>query len=203
MEDTEITHVPAAVPAIPHDTRELGFRMASGPQTGSLLRCLAASKPGGRLLELGTGTGLGTAWLLAGMDACSKLETVDNDEVAQAVARKHLAADRRVRFHIADGGEFLRNRVDHRFDLIFADAWPGKFHDLDLALSCLASGGFYVIDDLLPQPSWPEKHAAKIPALIAALETNEQLCCTRLAWATGIMIVARKAAGFSEDANRC
>jgi predicted O-methyltransferase YrrM len=203
MEDSETTHIPSAVPAILQDTQTLGFRMASEPQTGSLLRCLAASKPAGRLLELGTGTGLGTAWLLAGMDPTSTLETVDNDDAAQAVARKHLAADRRVRFHVADGGEFLRKRVGQRFDLIFADAWPGKFHDLDLALSWLAPGGLYVIDDLLPQPSWPEGHAAKVPPLIASLEANGQLCCTRLAWATGIMIVARRASDHSEDANRC
>lgn len=34
------------------------------------------------------------------------------------------------------------------FDLIFADAWPGKFSHLDEALSLLSPGGFYVIDDL-------------------------------------------------------
>jgi hypothetical protein len=54
-----------------------------------------------------------------------------------------------------------------------------------------------VIDDLLPQASWPEGHAAKIPPLLASLEANKQLCCTRLAWATGIMIVARRASDHS------
>jgi predicted O-methyltransferase YrrM len=54
--------------------------MASEPKTGAFLAALAASKPGGRLLELGTGTGLGAAWLLAGMDAAARLDTVDADE---------------------------------------------------------------------------------------------------------------------------
>jgi predicted O-methyltransferase YrrM len=193
VEDFLITNLPPAVPAILRDTAAHGFRMASEPQTGSLLRCLAASKPGGRLLELGTGTGLGTAWLLAGMDAEATLETIDNDEAAQAIARKHLATDRRVSFHVADGGEFLRRGTGRRYDLIFADTWPGKFHDPELALSLLAPGGLYLIDDLLPQPSWPEGHAAKVPPLIASLEADEHLCCTRLACATGIMIAARKA----------
>ena len=40
-----------------------------------------------------------------------------------------------------------------RFDLIYADAWPGKFTHLDRALSLLTRGGIYFIDDLLPQPS--------------------------------------------------
>lgn len=171
--------------------------MASEPLTGSLLRCLAASKPGGRLLELGTGTGVATAWLLAGMDAEARLETVDNDEAVVSVARKHLARDPRVTFHVVDGAEFLRQRQGRRYDLIFADTWPGKFHDREAALALLAAGGLYVIDDLLPQPSWPADHLAKIPPLIAALEARADLSCTRLAWASGIMIAAKRVSGDS------
>ena len=81
--------------------------MASEPKTGALLAVLSASKPGGRLLELGTGTGVGTSWLLAGMDPDSHLDSIDTDARAQAVARRHLEADRRVTFHLADGAEFL------------------------------------------------------------------------------------------------
>jgi len=38
--------------------------MPSDVMVGALLRLLAAAKPGGRMLELGTGTGLATAWVL-------------------------------------------------------------------------------------------------------------------------------------------
>ncbi len=38
-------------------TEALGFDMASEPRTGALLRTLAASKPGGRFLELWIGLG--------------------------------------------------------------------------------------------------------------------------------------------------
>jgi predicted O-methyltransferase YrrM len=193
MEDLRIAQVPLALPTILRDTETRGFTMASEPQTGALLRTLAASKPGGRLLELGTGTGVGTAWLLDGMDATARLETVDRDEAGVAVARKHLGRDPRVTFHVADGAEFLRGRVGQSYDLIFADTWPGKFSDLETALSLLAPGGLYVIDDLLPQPSWPEGHGVKVPPLIAALESRADLHCTRLAWATGIMVVAKRA----------
>jgi hypothetical protein len=60
-------------------------------------------------------------------------------------------------------------------------------------LSLLAPGGLYVIDDLLPQPSWPAEHGPKVPPLIAALENHACLRCTRLAWATGLIIAARRA----------
>jgi predicted O-methyltransferase YrrM len=193
IEELRIAQRPLALPAILRDTEALGFTLASDPRTGSLLRTLAASKPGGRLLELGTGTGVGTAWLLEGMDARARLETVDEDEAAVAVARKHLGRDARVAFHVMEGAEFLRAQVGQRYDLIFADTWPGKFSDLEAALSLLPPGGLYVIDDLLPQPSWPDGHGVKVPPLIAALESHADLSCTRLAWATGIMIVAKRA----------
>ena len=122
--------------------------MASEPQTGSLLRTLAASKPSGRFLELGTGTGVGTAWLLAGMDAGSRLDSVDNDAAVSAVARRHLGHDSRVTFHLSDGAQFLSRIAQERFDFIYADTWPGKFTHLDLALSLLRPGGIYLVDDL-------------------------------------------------------
>jgi predicted O-methyltransferase YrrM len=46
--------------------------MGSDLLTGSLLRLLATAKPSGSILELGTGTGLATAWLLDGMEAQSR-----------------------------------------------------------------------------------------------------------------------------------
>ena len=173
IEGKEITQLPSALPAILRDAEVLKFKMASAPQTGSLLRTLAASKPGGRLLELGTGTGIGTAWLLDGMDATARLETVDNDEAAVAVARTHLSRDPRVTFHLA--------RVPT------SSALPRVG-----TLSLLAPGGVYVIDDLLPQASWPDGHGERVPPLIAALERHADLYCTRLAWSTGVVAAVKR-----------
>jgi len=44
--------------------------MASEPLVGALLRTLAASKSGGRLLELGTGTGIATSVALGCKGCC-------------------------------------------------------------------------------------------------------------------------------------
>src|SRR5437773_535180 len=73
----------------------------------------------------------------------------------------------------------------------YADASPGKFTHLDLALSLLAIGGIYFIDDLLPQPNWPDGHSPRIPALIRDLENRPGFVMTKLAWATGLMILVR------------
>ena len=88
---------------------------------------------------------------------------------------------------------FLRTAGGLRYDLIYADAWPGKFSQLDEALALLRPGGIYVIDDLLPQPNWPEGHAPKVPALIDDIERRDEFVTVKLAWASGLMLVVRNA----------
>ena len=193
MDDAEFRSLPTGLAGIVADTRAMSFTMISEAKVGALLAVLAASKPGGRLLELGTGTGHGTAWLLAGMDSAATLETVDTDANVVYVARRHLGADRRVTFHVMDGAAFLTSPGRGPFDLIYADAWPGKFSHLDDALALLRPGGIYVIDDLLPQPNWPEGHAPKVPALIADIERRGEFVTVRLAWASGLVMVVRRA----------
>ena len=180
--------------AIQRDTQELGFTMMSELRTGAFLATLAASKPAGRLLELGTGTGVGTAWLLAGMDPASRLQTVDSDNSVVAVARRHLAKDARVTFHVMDGAEFVTHAPQGQFDLIYADTWPGKFTHLEQTLSLLRVGGFYVIDDLLPQPNWPEGHAPMVPALIETLQHRSDFMTVKLTWSTGLIVGVRTGA---------
>jgi predicted O-methyltransferase YrrM len=175
------------------DTVALGFGMASEPKTGALLRALAASKPAATVLELGTGTGVATAWLLAGMDADSRLISVDNDSAAQEVARRHLGGDRRMTFHLADAAEFLKTLSSQEFDLVYADTWAGKFSHLDEALDLVRVGGLYFVDDLLPQPNWPDGHAVKVPPLIRALESRPGFVAVKLAWASGLLILVRTA----------
>jgi len=192
MNDTGIRRQPEALPGIVADSEAISFGMISEPKAGALLAALAASKPAGRLLELGTGTGHGTAWLLEGMDAASSLDTVDTDPTVGAVAQRHLGGDARVTFHVKDGAAFLRGAPPRSYDLIYADAWPGKFIHLDEALALLRPGGIYVIDDLLPQANWPKDHAPKVPALIGDIERRGEFMAVKLAWASGLMLVVRR-----------
>jgi predicted O-methyltransferase YrrM len=70
--------------------------MPSEPLLGALLRVLVASKPGGRFLELGTGTGLSTNWILDGMDADSMLVSLDNEAGVQQIAALCAAKHKRM-----------------------------------------------------------------------------------------------------------
>lgn len=184
--------MPAAYNAIERETSDAGFSMASDKQTCSLLRTLAASKPKSNLLELGTGTGLSTSWILDGMDIYSSLTSIDFDDRFLRVARKYLSADERLRLVHADGGEWIIQNKHLRFDYIFADTWHGKYLLLEETLSMLNSGGLYIIDDMLPQGNWPEGHDIKASYLIKSLESRNDIYLTKQVWATGIIIAVKK-----------
>jgi predicted O-methyltransferase YrrM len=188
MNDTENIKLPPRLPQIMSETARLNFTMASDLLTGCLLRTLAATKTAGRLLELGTGTGVATAWILDGMGAEARLVSVEIDEANLEVAKQFLGDDLRVTFIHADGGEWLRRAEPDQFDLIFADSWPGKYTHLDEALRSLKRGGLYVVDDMLPQPNWPDGHAQRADELISMLENRDDLIVTKLNWSTGVII---------------
>lgn len=190
-----IAHFPAQYQVLLQATAAIHFSMASEPLTGTLLQALAASRPQGQFLEIGTGTGLSTAWLLAGMDSQSQLVSLENDPQALAIAQQILATDTRVSFVLTDAAQWLGQAVEagRSFDLIFADTWAGKFTHLDQALALLKPGGLYVIDDLLPQANWTEGHGEKVAALIEGLEQRSELAIAKLQWASGLLIASRRA----------
>ena len=191
MEDSIGSSGPQSIDAIWQDTVAAGFTMPSDHKTGSLLCTLAASRPRGRLLELGTGTGLSAAWILHGMDVDSTLDSVDNDPTVIAIARRHLDRDSRLQLHIQDGADFLAHAPAECYDLIFADAWPGKYSDLDPAISALKTGGLYIIDDMLPQPNWPDGHSDNVRLLCGTLESRTDLRIAKLNWSTGVIIASK------------
>jgi predicted O-methyltransferase YrrM len=191
MNESEIVSLPESLQAIWRDTTDSGFTMPSDYQTGALLRMLAASRPNARLLELGTGTGLSAAWILDGMDAGSVLDSVDDDATMSGIAQRHLGDDRRLHLYVEDGADFLARAEPFRYDFIFADAWPGKYTCLDLAIASLKKGGLYIVDDMLPQPNWPDGHEEKAEALCETLDSRSDLRIVKLSWSTGLILAAR------------
>lgn len=173
-------------------TKISGFTMASDVLTCSLLRTLAGCKPSSKFLELGTGTGLSTAWILDGMSDDSSLISIDNESKFLEIAQRFLSNDQRLSLIHTDGGEWVHHNKHQKFDYIFADTWHGKYLLLDEVLSMLNKGGLYIIDDMLPQPNWPDGHHEKATNLINYLEKREDLFLTKQVWATGIIVAIKK-----------
>jgi predicted O-methyltransferase YrrM len=191
IEETVQAH-PKAYDSIKKATEACGFLQMSEISTCTLLKTLAASKPSAEFLELGTGTGLATAWILDGMDEDSTLISLDNDEILLSIAKENLGTDKRLTLICADGNEWIKKNSKMRFSFIFADTWPGKYMVLDETLAMLSPGGIYIIDDMLPQANWPDGHADKVANLLSTLDHREDLAVTKMGWASGIVLVVKK-----------
>ncbi len=185
-------HLPKTYNDIVKATGLSGFTMASDILTCSLLRTLAVSKPSSRFLELGTGTGLSTSWILDGMDNDSTLLSIDNEPLFLEIAKNNLRFDNRLSLVLTDASIWIDRNKNQRFDYIFADTWYGKYLLIEDVLSMLNNGGLYIIDDMLPQPNWPDGHQEKVTNLIKYLEAKEDLLLTKQVWATGIIVAAKK-----------
>ena len=179
------------ITAIAKETKAIGFDQTSDALVGRFLATLVASKSNAKILELGTGSGLSTAWIAYGMDIKSHLVTVDNDERLANIAKKYLGSDSRIDFRVGLGEEVIDEIEENSIDFIFADTWPGKYHYLDEALALLRVGGMYMIDDMLPQPNWPEGHDKKVDALIETLKHRDDFHMTQMDWATGVILCTK------------
>jgi predicted O-methyltransferase YrrM len=191
MQD-KVTKYPKYFNEIMEQTKQAGFDQLSDDKLGSLLTTLVSSKPNSKILELGTGSGLSTVWLLDGMDKNSTLQTVDNDESLVNIAKQYLQDDKRTEFFVENGENLILRLEPNSIDFIFADTWPGKYNHLEETLNLLKSGGIYLIDDMLPQENWPEGHEIKANNLIKYLENREDFNCVKLNWSTGIIICTKK-----------
>lgn len=192
MNDLNILDIPKIHSVIEQKSKEIGFTMSSDLYVGTLLKTLITSKPNSILLELGTGIGLSLSWMIDGMDSNSKLITVDNDPQLIKIAQNYFGDEKRVEIVCADGTEWIKNYSGEKFDLVFADAWPGKYSEVHEILNLIKVGGLYIIDDMLKQPNWPDGHQENVNNLISYLENREDLNLTKMNWSTGIIIATKK-----------
>lgn len=126
------------------------------------------------------------------MDDQSRLISVDNDPALIDIAREYFGSDPRVTLVCQDGSALLKAYTGDKFDLIFADAWPGKYSEIDEVLDLVKAGGFYVIDDMSAQPTWPAGHEENVERLVGYLEKRDDFSLTKMNWSTGLIVAARR-----------
>jgi predicted O-methyltransferase YrrM len=113
------------------------------PEVQRLVATLVASKPGGRIAEIGTSYGDGAEAIVRALPADATFVTVELDEERVAAARERLAGTA-AEVVAGDWRDVLPQRAP--FDVVFADGGIAYDRVVDL----LAAGGILVKDDLTP-----------------------------------------------------
>jgi predicted O-methyltransferase YrrM len=185
------TSVPSLVAAAGTRAREAGFAMSCDPAVGRLLMVLAAHLPdGARVLELGTGTGVGTAWIVSGLLPRTDV-TVTSVESDPDTARAAAGGDWPSFVDLRCGGALEVLAEGGAFDLVFADAPGGKWDGLDRSVAALRPRGMLAVDDMIPQPGWTESHRAAQDKVRETLLSAPGLTSAELAAGSGVILSVR------------
>lgn len=182
--------LPESVRAATERAGEVGFELSSDPNVGRMLRTLAAAvRADGRILEIGTGMGVGTAWLLEGLADRSDVElvTIEFDPV-----RAHQAAR-------AGWPAFVKPVVGDAlvevpklgsFSLVFADAEGGKIFGLDCTLDALERQGILILDDMRFCGRNPAIEEGVVRARKQVF-ADDRFVSVEVSWATGLLLATR------------
>jgi predicted O-methyltransferase YrrM len=127
-----------------------GFGRSCSDATGRLLHVLAGSRGTRRVAEIGTGAGVGAAWMVSALAPEVPFFTAESDAARAAAARELFAADEHVHVLEGDWRETLPREAP--FDLVFFDAAKhvSPREDAPLVAGLLAPRGLVVLDDLEP-----------------------------------------------------
>jgi predicted O-methyltransferase YrrM len=154
------------------------------------------------VVEVGTGAGVASVWLLRGMRPDGVLTTVDVEPEHQRAARETLAEAgvpaNRVRLISGRALEVLPRLSDGAYDLVFVDADKAEYPDyLEQALRLLRPGGVVAFDNALwhgkvADPAARDGDTTAIRELGRAVRDDERLIEALLPTGDGLLCAVKK-----------
>jgi len=164
---------------------EIGTHDVS-PGTGAYLRHLAQLLSAQSVVEVGTGSGVGSLLLLDGMIASGTLTSIDDEMEHSAIAKLAFAqaeiAAPRFRLITNVVMDVMTKLADRAYDLVVYRHNP---EDLTYAITeahrILRSGGVFVIDNFFGGSKVPDP-AQRDPKTIALREAGKQIKSDTNSW---------------------
>lgn len=164
---------------------EIGTHDVS-PGTGAYLRHLAQLLSAQSVVEVGTGSGVGSLWLLDGMIASGTLTSIDDEMEHSAIAKLAFAeaeiAAPRFRLITNVVMDVMTKLADRAYDLV---VYRHNSEDLTYAITeahrILRSGGVFVIDNFFGGSKVPDP-AQRDPKTIALREAGKQIKSDTDSW---------------------
>lgn len=184
-------NVPPAVAGAKRRAKDLRFAGSCEDGLGRLIAVLAAAvPPGGRILEIGTGVGVGLAWIVSGLKARDDVEVVSIEgDLRLSESAKGWDWPRQVRLLVGDAVELLP-ALD-KFDLVFADAAPVKYGELEAIIRLLRKGGILVVDDLCVTADATEQEMLERDGLRLSLLRHPDFQAVELEWSSRVVLATR------------
>jgi predicted O-methyltransferase YrrM len=168
--------------------------------TGAVLRLLATSVGAKAAVELGTGAGVSTLWLLRGLTPDGVLTSVDSDGEHQRLAKASLAdagvPTGRVRLIQGRALEVLPRLSEAAYDLVFCDAARSENADyLGAALTLLRPGGLVVFAGALvggkvAEPTARDAETVAMRELARLVRDEERLTAAMIPVGPGLLAAA-------------
>ncbi|WP_407320855.1 O-methyltransferase [Isoptericola halotolerans] len=133
---------------------ELGCPAVS-PGTGALLQVVASALRARAVVEIGTGSGVASLWLLRGMAPDGVLTTIDPESEHQRAAKLAYAEEgvpaHRTRTIVRPPLDVLPRLTDGAYDLVLVTIDPHAYAEyVEAAVRLLRPGGVLVVVDALP-----------------------------------------------------
>jgi predicted O-methyltransferase YrrM len=137
--------------------RALGIEASCRDDDGLLLHVLAARRGVERVAEIGTGAGVGAAWIASALAPGAVLSTAELSPERSAAARMLFSDDPDV--HVLEGDWRSVLPPQAPFDLIFVDAGDAK-DDPDTVVGLASPGATIVLDDFTGSRPGPDARRA-------------------------------------------
>ncbi len=158
--------------------QEVGVAPIS-PGGGAMLRFLAAALGARAVVEIGTGTGVSSVWLLRGMRPEGVLTSVDVEPDNQRLARETLAdagfPANRTRLIYGRALDVLPRLADGVYDMVFCNGDKGEYDDYLIAsVRLLRPGGVVAFDNALWQTRVADP-AARDPETVTIREVGKAI----------------------------
>ncbi|MCY7364908.1 MAG: O-methyltransferase [Frankiaceae bacterium] len=173
---------------------------AVDPATGAALRLLATATSAKTVIELGTGAGVSSLWLLSGMRPDGVLTSVDAESEHQRLAKTSLAEagirSSRARLIHGRALDVLPRLSDGAYDLVFCDANKAENSDyLEAALRLLRPNGLVVFAGALgggrvADPSARDADTVAQRELVKALREQTRFTAAALPVGPGLIVAA-------------
>jgi caffeoyl-CoA O-methyltransferase len=203
--DTYTTGASPAVSALLAETQEVTPMpvMAGGIKEARLLEALVWTMRAGNVLEVGTFTGATALAIAEVLPSDGRLTTIEVDESAASVARRHFEASphgAKIDSRLGDAREILKTLAGP-FDLVFIDALKAQYIDYyEAVLPKLSERGLIVADNVvwygLPfNPEANDRETEGVRAFVEHVRSDSRMRQVMLTVGDGLLLIWRAQIG--------